>query len=115
MCVQVPGLSAPVPLGAAFGFQPGGWGKAPVDERGEPLYGDVFAQHVDEEDDLQVAVCACLDKLPPASCPCRRDWLPEAYVQRVVQHAHASSTQQGSDHGQPMRSAWPAGREDAGV
>lgn len=57
---QVPGLSAPIPPGAAFGFQPGGWGKAPVDENGEPLYGDVFAQRVEDEDELQVCThCFC--------------------------------------------------------
>ena len=39
---QVPGLNAPIPPGAQFGYQPGGWGKPPVDEAGNPLYGDVF-------------------------------------------------------------------------
>ena len=29
--------------GAKFGYQPGGWGKPPVDEFGRPLYGDVFS------------------------------------------------------------------------
>jgi len=27
---------------AQWGYQPGGWGEAPVDEFGQPLYGDVF-------------------------------------------------------------------------
>jgi len=27
---------------AQWGYQPGGWGEAPVDEYGQPLYGDVF-------------------------------------------------------------------------
>jgi len=48
---QVPGLSAPIPPGAQFGFQPGGWGKPPVDEVGNPLYGDVFGQAADDGDD----------------------------------------------------------------
>ena len=39
---QVPGLNAPIPPGAQFGYQPGGWGKPPVDEEGNPLYGNVF-------------------------------------------------------------------------
>ena len=53
-CVQVPGLNAPIPPGTQFGYQAGGWGKPPVNEAGEPLYGDVFGQFADEEDDEQV-------------------------------------------------------------
>jgi splicing factor 3B subunit 2 len=49
--VQVPGLNAPIPSGAQFGYQPGGWGKPPVNEDGIPLYGDVFAEHQFDEDD----------------------------------------------------------------
>ena len=49
--VQVPGLNAPIPPGAQFGYQPGGWGKPPVNEDGIPLYGDVFAEHQFDEDD----------------------------------------------------------------
>ena len=40
--MKIPGLNAPLPSGAAYGYQPGGWGKPPVDEYGRPLYGDVF-------------------------------------------------------------------------
>jgi len=40
--LRVPGLNAPIPPGAQFGYHPGGWGKPPVDELGRPLYGDVF-------------------------------------------------------------------------
>ena len=40
--LKVPGLSAPIPAGAQFGYHPGGWGKPPVDELGVPIYGDVF-------------------------------------------------------------------------
>ncbi|XP_010449023.1 PREDICTED: splicing factor 3B subunit 2 [Camelina sativa] len=40
--LKIPGLNAPIPLGASFGYHPGGWGKPPVDESGRPLYGDVF-------------------------------------------------------------------------
>ena len=28
--------------GAAWGFMPGEWGRAPLDQFGRPLYGDVF-------------------------------------------------------------------------
>lgn len=50
----MPGLNAPIPPGTQFGYQAGGWGKPPVNEAGEPLYGDVFGQFADEEDDEQV-------------------------------------------------------------
>jgi len=40
--LKVPGLNAPIPGGAQFGYHPGGWGKPPVDEFGRPIYGDVF-------------------------------------------------------------------------
>ncbi|CAN6181675.1 unnamed protein product, partial [Urochloa humidicola] len=40
--LKIPGLNAPIPLGASFGYRPGEWGKPPVDEHGRPLYGDVF-------------------------------------------------------------------------
>lgn len=34
--LKIPGLNAPIPPGAKFGYQPGGWGKPPVDEVGFP-------------------------------------------------------------------------------
>jgi splicing factor 3B subunit 2 len=40
--LKIPGLNAPIPPGASFGYRPGEWGKPPVDEFGRPLYGDVF-------------------------------------------------------------------------
>eukprot|EP00271_Cylindrocystis_brebissonii_P004456 TRINITY_DN1612_c0_g2_i1.p1 TRINITY_DN1612_c0_g2~~TRINITY_DN1612_c0_g2_i1.p1 ORF type:complete len:604 (+),score=209.33 TRINITY_DN1612_c0_g2_i1:490-2301(+) len=46
--LKIPGLNAPIPEGAAFGYQTGGWGKPPVDERGRPVYGDVFGTLADE-------------------------------------------------------------------
>ena len=74
--MQVPGLSAPIPPGAQFGFQPGGWGKAPVNEHGEPLYGDVFGQHMDDDDDLQV----CVFLLPHCSDAAGWSQRPNAFV-----------------------------------
>eukprot|EP01063_Lacrimia_lanifica_P028690 TRINITY_DN4233_c0_g2_i1.p1 TRINITY_DN4233_c0_g2~~TRINITY_DN4233_c0_g2_i1.p1 ORF type:complete len:540 (+),score=258.55 TRINITY_DN4233_c0_g2_i1:57-1622(+) len=42
--LKVPGLTHPIPAGAAYGFGPGQWGKVPVDpDTGKPLYGNVFA------------------------------------------------------------------------
>ena len=40
--LKIPGVSAPIPNGAQFGYHPGGWGKPPVDQFGRPVYGDVF-------------------------------------------------------------------------
>lgn len=40
--LKIPGLNAPIPPGAQWGFHPGGYGKPPVDEYNKPLYGDVF-------------------------------------------------------------------------
>lgn len=30
--LKIPGLNAPIPHGALFGYHPGGWGKPPVDD-----------------------------------------------------------------------------------
>lgn len=41
--LKIPGLNAPIPAGAQWGFHPGGYGNPPVDEAtNRPLYGDVF-------------------------------------------------------------------------
>lgn len=41
--LKVPGLNAPLPAGASWGFGPGQWGKPPVDEYNRPIYGgDIF-------------------------------------------------------------------------
>lgn len=51
----MPGLNAPIPPNSTFGYQTGGWGKPPVDEQGEPIYGDVFGENIVYEDsDLEV-------------------------------------------------------------
>eukprot|EP00792_Barthelona_sp_PAP020_P002004 TRINITY_DN1323_c1_g1_i1.p1 TRINITY_DN1323_c1_g1~~TRINITY_DN1323_c1_g1_i1.p1 ORF type:complete len:405 (-),score=136.11 TRINITY_DN1323_c1_g1_i1:114-1280(-) len=42
--LKIPGLNSPIPFGASWGFQVGGWGKAPTDFSGKPLYGDVFGE-----------------------------------------------------------------------
>jgi splicing factor 3B subunit 2 len=42
--LRIQGLNAPIPMGAHYGYHPGGWGKPPVDEYGNPIYGDVFNQ-----------------------------------------------------------------------
>ena len=40
--LKVPGVNAPLPAGASYGFEPGQWGMPPVDFYGQPLYGNVF-------------------------------------------------------------------------
>ncbi|KIO32760.1 hypothetical protein M407DRAFT_211412 [Tulasnella calospora MUT 4182] len=49
--LRIPGLNAPIPEGAQWGFHPGGWGKPPLDEYNRPLYGDVFGALVKPNDD----------------------------------------------------------------
>ena len=58
--LKVPGLNAPIPPGATFGYHPGGWGKPPVDAYGRPLYGDVFGQGDAGDDDDEVGVGAAV-------------------------------------------------------
>lgn len=48
--LKIPGLNAPIPHGATFGYHSGGWGKPPVDEYGRPIYGDVFGTMQSQED-----------------------------------------------------------------
>lgn len=45
--LRIPGLNAPIPLGAEWGYHPGGWGRAPVDQYGNPVYGGVWNPEVD--------------------------------------------------------------------
>ncbi|KAM0787184.1 hypothetical protein ACM66B_006430 [Microbotryomycetes sp. NB124-2] len=48
--LRIPGLNAPIPEGAAWGFHPGGWGKPPLDDYGRPLYGDIYGVQANEAD-----------------------------------------------------------------
>uniref|UniRef100_A0A803LPT9 PSP proline-rich domain-containing protein n=1 Tax=Chenopodium quinoa TaxID=63459 RepID=A0A803LPT9_CHEQI len=52
--LKIPGLNAPIPPGASFGYHPGGWGKPPVDEYGRPLYGDVFGIQQQDQPNYEV-------------------------------------------------------------
>jgi len=53
--LKIPGLNAPLPPGASFGYHPGGWGKPPVDEFNRPLYPGVFANpEAEKKDELGV-------------------------------------------------------------
>lgn len=48
--LKIPGLNAPIPDTTSFGYHAGGWGKPPVDEKGKPLYGDVFGTSAIDHD-----------------------------------------------------------------
>ncbi|CAD6186590.1 unnamed protein product [Caenorhabditis auriculariae] len=55
--IKIPGLNAPIPENCAFGYHAGGWGKPPVDEYGQPLYGDVFGLQppaIEPEDESRI-------------------------------------------------------------
>lgn len=45
--LRVPGVNAPIPIGAKYGFHIGGWGRAPIDAAGRPIWGwaDVRTAH----------------------------------------------------------------------
>ena len=60
--LRVPGLSAPIPSGAQFGYHPGGWGKPPVDENGVPIYGDVFGSTKSKASDNMTPYDVPVDK-----------------------------------------------------
>jgi splicing factor 3B subunit 2 len=48
--LRIPGVNAPIPPGAAWGFQPGQWGKPPTDDAGKPLFGgDLYGTSVLED------------------------------------------------------------------
>lgn len=58
--LKIPGLNAPPPPGAQWGFHPGGYGKPPVDDQNRPAFGgDVFglsdAKESDDKNDGQYA------------------------------------------------------------
>ena len=45
--LRIPGLNSPIPIGAEWGYHPGGWGKPPVDEFGNPVYGGLWNPETD--------------------------------------------------------------------
>ena len=45
--LKIPGLNAPIPMGADWGYHPGGWGKPPVDQFGNPMYGGAWNPETD--------------------------------------------------------------------
>ncbi len=50
--LKIPGLNAPLPHGANWGYHPGGWGKAPVDANSNSLFGgDVLGKSTTRNDE----------------------------------------------------------------
>lgn len=60
--LRIPGLNAPLPPGASYGYHYGGWGKPPVDEFGQPLYGDAFGDAQGDDFYGEDATDAAVDK-----------------------------------------------------
>lgn len=54
--LKIPGLNATIPEGCRFGYEPGEWGKPPVDEAGKPIYGDVFGVAGEQENPYEANV-----------------------------------------------------------
>ena len=57
--LKIPGLNAPIPYGGEWGYHPGGWGRAPVDELGIPIYGGAW------NPDRDRAAIVDLEKIQP--------------------------------------------------
>jgi splicing factor 3B subunit 2 len=53
--MKIPGLNAPLPPGAMYGYDEGKWGKPPVDQYGNPIYGDPFGVYVADDVDSKPA------------------------------------------------------------
>jgi splicing factor 3B subunit 2 len=51
--LRMPGLNAPIPEGASYGYHPGGWGRLPVDAFNRPLYNDFFLSEQEKNSELQ--------------------------------------------------------------
>ncbi|KAM0714029.1 hypothetical protein Q7P37_010993 [Cladosporium fusiforme] len=61
--MKIPGLNAPPPLGAQWGFHAGGYGKPPLDDQSKPLWGgDVFGVAEQENQAEQAAKAEPVDK-----------------------------------------------------
>jgi splicing factor 3B subunit 2 len=53
--LKVPGVNAPLPSGCRYGTREGEWGRAPVNEFGQPMWGgDLFSQVAEDNDEPEV-------------------------------------------------------------
>jgi len=105
--LKIPGLNAPIPEGARYGFHPGGWGKPPVDEFGRPLYGDVFGTNPEPPPEISQPI----DK---------KHWgeiedVPEEEVEEEQEEAAADNNEEEEPHPSgletPSGLATPSGME----
>ncbi|EDO05811.1 splicing factor 3B subunit 2 family protein [Babesia bovis T2Bo] len=46
--LKIPGVNAPLPQGASFGFHAGGWGQLPTDDSGNPLFGYIDSNYYED-------------------------------------------------------------------
>ncbi|GIX64879.1 PSP protein [Babesia caballi] len=46
--LKIPGVNAPLPEGASFGFHAGGWGQLPTDDSGNPLFGYIDSNYYED-------------------------------------------------------------------
>lgn len=46
--LKIPGVNAPLPEGASFGFHAGGWGQLPTDDSGNPLFGYIDSTYYED-------------------------------------------------------------------
>ncbi|KAJ2698263.1 hypothetical protein H4218_003410 [Coemansia sp. IMI 209128] len=107
----IPGLNSPIPLGAQWGYHPGGWGRPPVDENGRPLYGDVFAAPAPD----------AVQNLVPTASGARKYWgdleINESSEEESEEESEAEEEQdeeaetvEGAQAQAPAASAGEAGR-----
>ncbi|CDR97986.1 splicing factor 3B subunit 2, putative [Babesia bigemina] len=46
--LKIPGVNAPLPEGASFGFHAGGWGQLPTDDSGNPIFGYIDSTYYED-------------------------------------------------------------------
>ncbi|ORM41316.1 Splicing factor 3B subunit 2 [Babesia sp. Xinjiang] len=46
--LKIPGVNAPLPQGASFGFHAGGWGQLPTDDSGNPIFGYIDSNYYED-------------------------------------------------------------------
>ncbi|PSN68476.1 DUF382-domain-containing protein [Corynespora cassiicola Philippines] len=63
--LKVPGVNAPIPPGASWGYAPGQWGKPPQDDQGRPLFGgDLFGTNILEENQQSTQLGEPVERAP---------------------------------------------------
>jgi splicing factor 3B subunit 2 len=115
--LRVPGLSAPIPSGAQFGYHPGGWGKPPVDEKGVPIYGDVFGNTKSKASDSMTPYDVPVDKTKrfgEIDEDYEEEEESEAEEEAVDEHAEEEAVDE-EEEADGIESTLPAGTETPDV